>query len=293
MFLLLGAIGLCLFLLYLRHVEKGLATVPEEVTKLASPAWTKEAILAAYNKVSKRRIDFQSQVPPKLNRRYVIVGGSGLVGGHIILHLLARGQSPASIRNIDFRKPIREDLLSGSAVEVDYTQADITKEESIRAAFSKSWPKSVAHLPLTVFHTAAVIVPGTRKKMFYSALSTVNVLGVANVIAAAKSAGAGVFVATSSGSIAIRPLDVWFPPWQKTPKRLVQFYADPEKDVNIRPHDQYFGNYAVSKARAEEIVIKANNDKFRTGCIRPACGIYGSKYDLTVGQYLNMGVVLS
>jgi len=50
-------------------------------------------------------------------------------------------------------------------------------------------------------------------------------------------------------------------------------------------HDEYFGNYAVSKAAAEKSVLDANAPDFRTGTIRPANGIYGNQDDHTVGTY--------
>jgi len=80
------------------------------------------------------------------------------------LQLLARGQTPESIRLIDFRPPSRIDLLNRNASKVQFVQADISSETSTNEAFSKPWPKSVASLPLTVFHTAAVINPSDRAK---------------------------------------------------------------------------------------------------------------------------------
>ncbi|KAI0122013.1 hypothetical protein F4814DRAFT_445961 [Daldinia grandis] len=41
-----------------------------------------------------------SELPPKLERRYVVAGGSGLVGGFIVLQRLARGNLPEGIRII-------------------------------------------------------------------------------------------------------------------------------------------------------------------------------------------------
>ncbi|KAF2667586.1 NAD(P)-binding protein [Microthyrium microscopicum] len=292
MFLLLGGLGLLVVvLLYFRHVERGLNAFPAEVQALAPHRFTDDEIKQTYNSISKTPIDFTPHLPPKLDRRYVIVGGSGLVGGSIILHLLARGQRPESIRNIDFRKPLRGDLLHGAATEIGFAQADITNSESIRAVFNKPWPSSVANLPLTVFHTAAVIRPQDRARILYSLVSRVNVVGCANTIAAAKAAGASVFISTSSGSISLRPLDIWIPPWRKHPKMLVQPYPDPDKDNNIRPHGQYFGNYAESKAHGEKLTLSANTKDFRTGCIRPACGVYGNMCDLTLWQYMKAGTV--
>lgn len=289
--LLGGGIVVILLGLYLWHVERGLAGWPPEAEELSPHRWTDEEIKQAYHRIAYNPIDFTPHLPPKRDRRYVVVGGSGLVGGHIILHLLARGQPSEAIRNVDFMAPRRDDLRQGRAAEVGFIRTDITSEASVRAAFSAPWPDSVAHLPLTVFHIAAVIRPQDRARIVYSLVSRVNVVGTANVLSAAKAAGADVFIATSSGSIAIRPLDIWIPPWRRYPKNLLQAFPDPDKDTTIRPHGDYFGNYAESKAHAEVLVLDANTEVFRTGCIRPACGIYGNKYDLTVGILLAMRVV--
>lgn len=279
-----------LFVYYLWNINRGLSSIPPEAHRLSPKRWTATEIQDTFDRITKKPIDIKSHLPPSKNRRYVVVGGSGLVGGSIVLQLLLRGQDPKSIRIIDFSKPRRKDLLSGKATEVPFEHADITNEESIQAAFAKPWSAEARRLPLTVFHTAAIIIPEDRAHIVQHRCSRVNTVGTAHVISAASSAGADVFVATSSGSIAIRPANFWFPPWRREPTNFVQEYPEPSKDQNLRPRNDYCGNYAVSKAQAEDLVLKSNDGKkFRTGCIRPACGVYGNFFDLTVGQYLNLG----
>ncbi|KAI9687422.1 MAG: hypothetical protein M1820_010446 [Bogoriella megaspora] len=282
------AIGFTILLLiwYLIHVNNGFYQVPGEVRELAAPEWTEVEIRKTYQNVCENPIDFTPHLPPALKRRYVIVGGSGLVGGNIALHLLARGQTPESIRIIDFRKPVRSDLLQREAPEVEFVSADITSFDSVDAAFQRPWAPNVASLPLTVFHTAALIRPGERVKSLLYRVWSVNVDGTKNVMAVAKRVGADVFIATSSGSISIRPVNYWIPPWKKTADNNLQIYKDPDKDQTIRPHGNYFCNYSESKAHAEDLVLKANDGSFQTGTIRPACGIYGSKNDVVIGFLL-------
>lgn len=265
--------------------------VPDEVLKLSPHRFTDQEIRDTYKKVTEKPLDWTPHLPPKLERRYVVVGGSGLVGGFIVLHLLARGQSPESIRVIDFRSPYRKDMIQSKAKDVEFLQVDITDIASIKAAFAKPWPKSVESLPLTVFHTAASIRPGERNRIFLNRCAIVNVNGTENVLAAARSAGADILVATSSASISIRPANLWIAPWQQTAKRYVQIYKDPEADQTLRPHGEYFANYAWTKARAEDLVLRANGDGLKTGCIRPACTIYGNEFDLTFGRYMVRGLV--
>lgn len=216
----------------------------------------------------------------------------GLVGGCIILHLLARGQSPESIRLVDFRAPVRKDYLDNKAAsKVQFARADITSEASTNEAFDKPWPKSVAQLPLTVIHTAAVINPSDRAKSLLYRCSAVNLNGTINVLNAAKRAGADVFIGTSSGSIDLRPIGVWIPPWTRWPRRFVQTVGHVDTAAPLRPHEEYFGNYAVSKAAAEKVVINANSPTLKTGVIRPTNGVYGNRYDHTLGRYMNMSTI--
>ena len=221
-----------------------------------------------------------------------LMGGfKGLVGGYMVLHLLQRGQSPESIRMIDFVPPRRADMLQGKAAHVEFVQADITSEAATRAAFDKPWHVSVANLPLTVLHPAAVINFTDRARTLLHKVNNVNLTGTANVLSAAKRAGADIFLATSSASIAIKPVNFWIWPWQRSPKNFAQIINEDDAHSPLRDHFDYFGNYAVSKAHAEKLVMSANAQDFKTGCIRPANGVYGTRFDHTVGQYLSRGHV--
>jgi nucleoside-diphosphate-sugar epimerase len=215
----------------------------------------------------------------------------GLVGGYIVLQLLARGTSPESIRILDIRETERSDLAIGPAAQVEFIKTDITSPESLDAAFSKPWSKSVAHLPLTVFHTAAVIVISERIKLFYRLPEAVNIHGTRNVLDAARKAGADIFSSTSSGSIAIRPISVWDSWWRSQPRDYLQFIDESDFDKPMRAHEEYFGNYAVSKADAERMVCGENEESFRTGCIRPANAVYGQQGDACFGRLLSLPVI--
>jgi nucleoside-diphosphate-sugar epimerase len=276
---------------YIRRVEIALKSTPEEARRLSPHRWSDEDIKSTYNRVSEQPIQIKPHLPPKQNRRYVVVGGSGLVGGSIVLQLLARGHSPESIRIVDLRKARRHDLLTAPGSLVPFVKADVTSDESIKRAFNVAWPSAVSGLPLTVFHTAAIIIAEERAKVLQSRSSLVNHVGTAHVLSAAQAAGADVFISTSTGAIAIRPLSVWFAPWKKWPSGYFQVYPNPDEDETIRPRNEYAGNYAVSKAEAEVLVLRANSPTFRTGCIRPACGVYGNEWDLTIGVYTRLRVL--
>ncbi|KAI0411601.1 hypothetical protein F5X98DRAFT_357008 [Xylaria grammica] len=278
-------------LAYLVRVNQQLSGTPEEVTRLAGPRWTPDLLKKTYERLEKNPIDYTDKLPPKLDRRYVITGGSGLVGGYIVLQLLARGTPPAHIRILDIRRSERSDMNSGPAVEVDFVRTDITSRASVDAAFSRPWPASAAKLPLTVFHTAAVILASDRSAHGYAFPESVNVKGTANLLAAAKAAGASIFSSTSSASIAIRPVGTWVAPWAKEPKHFFQILDTQDFKLPPRKREGYFGNYPASKAAAERLVCGADEDGFRTGAIRPANGVYGNPTDNTVGDPLSRSVM--
>ncbi|GAB1311465.1 hypothetical protein MFIFM68171_01675 [Madurella fahalii] len=286
---------------YLARLNQLLLSTPDEIRRLNPGGWTKDLLLATYQRLESNPTTtstYAQRIPPKLERRYIVTGGSGLVGGYIVLQLLERGQPPESIRILDFRAPRRADMSHGRATKVDFVQTDISSAESTGKAFRKPWDPSVAHLPLTVFHTAAVIVPSDRSKLVYGFCEAVNVRGTQHVVDAARRAGADVLVSTTSGSISIRPVELWVSPWRMWPgssgcwpRHYWQVLDEKDFFEPPRKHEEYYANYPASKAAAERIVCAANSEAMRTGCIRPANGVYGNPTDNTVGGALAKAVL--
>ncbi|KAI1801848.1 NAD(P)-binding protein [Daldinia bambusicola] len=279
---------------WLWKLNSALKQTPPEVFAVTPHRWTEQEIKEAYKRIEANPIDWTKHLPPRLNRRYIVTGGCGGVGGQIVLHLLARGQSPESIRIVDFQKPTRPDMKTGPAALVDFAQADITSPAATSAAFNKPWPKSVAHLPLTVFHTAAIIQPSERSLKTYDLVKRVNVDGVKNVLDASKQVGADVFVSTSSASTSYIPVKYWGNPFRRWPEHYWQFLNDSDFDRPLRPHAEFFGNYAYAKGTAERLISAANSSNFRTGLIRPANGVYGTSHgDQIIGLILRLGTLPS
>lgn len=270
---------------YFWRLNKVMGGTPAEAIQASPFRWADHEIKETYKRVKSNPIDWTKHLPPKANRRYVITGGSGLVGGQIVLHLLTRGEAPEGIRILDFRLPTRKDLTTPEASRVDFVQTDITSEAACRAAFDKPWPSSVADLPLTVFHVAAVIIPHERSEADYPKLERINIGGTKNIMAAAKAAGASVFVYTSSASVNYRPAGFWGNPFRRWPKNFFQVIDESDFDRPIEPNSSFFANYAHTKAVSERIVCRANSPTFRTGAIRPLNAIYGSsEADPVVGK---------
>lgn len=187
-------------------------------------------------------------------------------------------------------------MLDGPARDVEVIHTDISSPASTDAAFNKPWPKSVAKLPLTVFHTAAVIVPSDRTQSAYRFLERVNIEGSKNVLAASRRSGADILVTTASASITIRFVEYFVAPWRLLtgwPKNFTQQLNEDDFFRPLRPFNQFFSAYSASKATAERIICDANCETLRTGTIRPANGIYGHPTDNTVGQPLNSSVLPS
>ena len=109
---------LSLLVVYLWHVNRGISGSPPDASKLPNKRWTPDEVRAAYEKTRASPTNVSEHLPPKLGRRYIVVGGSGLVGGSIVQHLLMRGEDPEAIRVLDLREPaqylIRESKASSS-----------------------------------------------------------------------------------------------------------------------------------------------------------------------------------
>jgi hypothetical protein len=78
MYVFIGAgVFALLISFYFWHLNRAMLGVPDEVQKISPHRWTPDEIKATYAKIVKNPIDDTSHLPPKLERRYVVVGGSG------------------------------------------------------------------------------------------------------------------------------------------------------------------------------------------------------------------------
>ena len=81
MFSHLSLIAFCLvsillvaYLFRINHLLKG---VPDEVKNLSGSAWTAEQLKKTYDELEAKPLDYTNELPPRLNRRYVVTGGNG------------------------------------------------------------------------------------------------------------------------------------------------------------------------------------------------------------------------
>ncbi len=75
-----AAACVAVLLVYLAHIDCLLRGTPDEVLGLAQTPWTPAQIKDVYRRVGKNPVDaraYRDQLPPRLDRRYVVTGGSG------------------------------------------------------------------------------------------------------------------------------------------------------------------------------------------------------------------------
>ncbi|KAL7909422.1 hypothetical protein GGI35DRAFT_493356 [Trichoderma velutinum] len=320
-YLLVLAVGVICSVLYLLRLNWVLSHTPQEVIDRVGEPLTKDYVRDVFERVKREGIDWEGKLPPRKNRRYIVVGGSGestkgillqnkrlmivrwapgFLGGQIILHLLAMGTPPEAIRILDARQPFtfKEDFSRGAASKVAFIQTDITNEAATLKSYEAPWPEAVASLPLTVFHTAGVIRPFERYEVFYQRTSRVNVTGTAHSLRAAKKVGAGIFIYTSSSNAALRQVRWLFAPWgsAQQPQGFIQDLDNRDFFEPLPPPHMFPTNYAQSKAESERLVCSADERDvrlgmpgLRTGAIRPGNAVYGHRNDNIVGKMLGIG----
>ncbi len=119
--------------------------------------------------------------------KYLVTGGAGFIGSHIVDRLLADGQQVRVLDNFSSGK--RENLPPGNEVEI--IEGDVGDFDTVRKAM-----EGVD----TVFHEAAIAsVPDTIRDPLSSA--RVNYIGTVNVLEAARQAGARRVVFADSAAV--------------------------------------------------------------------------------------------
>lgn len=279
-------------LAYIHLNDARLKRVPQSASQFSPKRLTPEAITALEKQLAEKDTTIDDQIPPKTERRYIVVGGAGFLGGWIVLQLIRRGEDPKNIRVIDLRLPDRPDLQTDEVKDVAFLQVDITDRDAVDRAFDLPWPKGDT-TGLTVFNTAANILFYERDEKLLPRSIRINVDGSQNLLDASRRVGASIFIQTSSGSVSVHSSRYLLWPWEREPKHFVQVINDDEGIIPKR-HEDHFSNYAASKYIWERRVCAAHNTPsgtgvLRTGAIRPGNGISGPGGDQICGSYLVRG----
>jgi nucleoside-diphosphate-sugar epimerase len=178
-------------------------------------------------------------------RRHLVTGGAGFIGSHVVEALLARGEA---VRVLDDLSTGRRENLGGLSDRVEVVEGDLRDPGVVAAAM-----RGVAN----VFHLGArTSVPRSIEDP--SGTHAVNATGTLNVLIAARDAGVGRVVLSSSSSV--------YGNTPELPKR---------EDMPARP----LSVYAVSKLVGEAYASVFNRlHGVRTFCLR-YFNVYGPRQD--------------
>ncbi|XP_043942166.1 3 beta-hydroxysteroid dehydrogenase type 7 [Protopterus annectens] len=199
---------------------------------------------------------------------YLVTGGCGFLGLHLVHMLVDRGENIADVRVFDlFLNESMKDLGSDK-VKVKLIQGDITSFQQVSDA---------AEGADVVIHTASLVDVWNRVPA--SKIEEVNVQGTQHVIQACEDHGIQYLIYTSS-------MEVVGPNMNGDPF----FRGNEETEYNV-----YHGKpYPKSKANAEKLVIKANGKQVKGGkrlytCSLRPTGIYGENHGL-MKEFYEQGV---
>lgn len=161
----------------------------------------------------------------------LVTGGSGYFGSILVDGALARGDR---VRILDLNEP---ESRPGAAVEV--VIGDVRDEATVRAA------SEGADL---VFHNVAQVPLARDRHLFWS----VNVVGTANVLRAARDAGAAKVVHTSSS--AIYGIPERNPVVEDTPPRPLEAYGRAKLEAEVLCREAVTGGLDVTVIRPRTIL---------------------------------------
>jgi UDP-glucose 4-epimerase len=119
--------------------------------------------------------------------RAIVTGGAGFIGSHVADALLARGDRVWVVDNLSSGR--RERVPE----EADFRQLDIRDGPAIRALFDEAQPEGVFHLAAQADVRVSVGDPGFD--------ADVNVRGTAELLEAARLAGARMVFSSTGGAI--------------------------------------------------------------------------------------------
>lgn len=187
---------------------------------------------------------------------YLVVGGCGFLGHHIVSQLL---ESPsARVGVLDLR------TNRNRFPKAQYFDGDITSKSEVSAIFAN-------FKPAVVFHTVSPLAVQQNRPLF----DRVNIEGTKNLLECAGESGyVKAFVFTSSGSVVYDG---------------THDLVSVDESMPVLKYPQQPEYYSHTKAVAEELTLKANRkyNGMLTCAIRPS-GIFGEGDVQAVPPMLNM-----
>jgi UDP-glucose 4-epimerase len=119
----------------------------------------------------------------------LVTGGAGFIGSHVADALLRAGNRVIALDDLSTGR--RENLAGALAQGAELVVADIRAARAVDEAFAAARPEAVYHL--------AAQVSVTRSVREVTADASINVVGTATVLEAARAAGVARFVHVSTG----------------------------------------------------------------------------------------------
>nr|XP_033801188.1 3 beta-hydroxysteroid dehydrogenase type 7 isoform X2 [Geotrypetes seraphini] len=208
------------------------------------------------------------KIMTKEQQVYLVTGGCGFLGYHLVKMLVERSQNVAEVKVFDLYLDENMRHMSTEKVRVTLIQGNIASVGDVQDAM-----KGVD----VVIHSASLV--DVWGKVRPDKIIEVNIHGTENVIQACVEQGTQYLVYTSS-------MEVVGPNIKGDP-----FYRGNEDTEYNVYHNK---PYPVSKAKAEHLVIAANGTKIKGGkqlytCSLRPTGIYGEKHEL-MKQFYETGV---
>uniref|UniRef100_A0A8V5GJ04 Uncharacterized protein n=1 Tax=Melopsittacus undulatus TaxID=13146 RepID=A0A8V5GJ04_MELUD len=197
---------------------------------------------------------------------YVVTGGCGFLGSHLVQLLLEAEPDLGELRVFDLR-PDPDLIPPAHASRVRLLHGDVTDAVAMGQALDG------AHV---VLHCAALVDVWGRVSP--EAIARVNVQGTRTVIAACRAQGVRCLIYTSS-------MEVVGPNTRGDP-----FLRGHEDSPYPTRHTE---PYSRSKAQAERLVLEANGSRVSGACLWGSIGLYGALWvsmGLYGGLWVSMGL---
>ncbi|CAO2583431.1 3 beta-hydroxysteroid dehydrogenase type 7 [Lemmus lemmus] len=208
---------------------------------------------------------------------YLVTGGCGFLGEHIVRMLLEREPRLRELRVFDLHLSSWLEELKTGPVQVTAIQGDVTQAHEVAAAVAGS------HV---VIHTAGLV--DVFGKASPETIHKVNVQGTQNVIEACVQTGTQFLVYTSS-------MEVVGPNIKGHPFYSIESVFSPSRGNEDTPYEAVHRHpYPCSKALAEQLVLEANGRKVNGGlplvtCALRPTGIYGEGHQV-MRDFYNQGL---
>jgi UDP-glucose 4-epimerase len=147
-------------------------------------------------------------------KRVLVTGGAGFIGSNLVDGLLTRGLAVTVLDNLSTGR--RENLIPALNGGARLYEGSITDATAVAAAFELARPDTVLHLAAQIDVRRAVEDPAFD--------ASVNVVGTANVLGAARRSGARRIVLASTGGAIYGEADE-VPTRESAPPRPLSPYA--------------------------------------------------------------------